>query len=126
VRFDPFLSTRPLAEVLLHSPPGQFISARPYYEFSSVWFYTNRNLLILNGRYNNLEYGSYAPGAPQVFIDDVRVKTLWQQPERYYLVAEAGQVTKLANLLGAEQLNPVAQSGGKIVVTNHPLSGVQP
>jgi 4-amino-4-deoxy-L-arabinose transferase-like glycosyltransferase len=126
VRFDPFLSTRPLAEVLLHSPPGQFISARPYYEFSSVWFYTNRNLLILNGRYNNLEYGSYAPGAPQVFIDDVRVKTLWQQPERYYLVAEAGQVTKLADLLGAEQLNPVAQSGGKIVVTNHPLSGVQP
>ena len=91
-----------------------------------MWFYTNRNLLILNGRYNNLEYGSYAPGAPQVFIDDAKVKTLWQQPERYYLVAEAGQVSKLANLLGAEQLNPVAQSGGKIVVTNHPLSGVQP
>jgi hypothetical protein len=121
VRFDPFLSTQPLAEVLLHSPPGQFISARPYYEFSSVWFYTNRNLLIWNGRYNNLQYGSYAPGAPQVFIDDARIKSLWRQPERYYLVAEAGQVPKVSNVLGADRLNPVAQSGGKVVLTNHPL-----
>src|SRR5256885_6395994 len=27
-------------------------------------------LPILNGRYFNLEYGSYAPGAPDIFIDD--------------------------------------------------------
>ncbi|MEQ1472251.1 MAG: glycosyltransferase family 39 protein [Candidatus Acidiferrum sp.] len=121
VRFDPFLSTRPLAEVLLHSPPGQFISARPYYEFSSVWFYTNRSVLIWNGRYNNLEYGSYAPGAPQVFIDDPAMKALWQEPSRYYLLADAGQLVKLGNLLGPQELNPVAQSGGKVVVTNHPL-----
>ena len=42
VAFDPFLSTRPLAEEILRSPPGKLISAHPYYEFSSVWFYTNR------------------------------------------------------------------------------------
>ncbi|HEX3543567.1 MAG TPA: glycosyltransferase family 39 protein, partial [Candidatus Acidoferrum sp.] len=69
VAFDPFLSTRPLAEVILRSPPGKLISSYPYYEFSSVWFYTNRDPLIWNGRYNNLEYGSYAPGAPDIFID---------------------------------------------------------
>jgi 4-amino-4-deoxy-L-arabinose transferase-like glycosyltransferase len=126
VRFDPFLSTRPLAEVLLHSPPGKFISARPYYEFSSVWFYTNRSLLIWNGRYNNLEYGSYAPGAPQVFIDDSKMKALWQGPERYYLVAELGQIPKLNNLLGTDQWNAVTQSGGKIIVTNHPLQPSNP
>ncbi|HWS18778.1 MAG TPA: glycosyltransferase family 39 protein, partial [Candidatus Elarobacter sp.] len=38
VAFDPFLSTRPLANVILRSPPGKLISAYPYYEFSSVWF----------------------------------------------------------------------------------------
>jgi hypothetical protein len=121
VRFDPFLSTRPLAEVILHGPPGQLISSKPYYAFSSVWFYTNRKVLILNGRYNNLEYGSYAPGAPDVFIDDSRVKTLWQEPARYYLVAEAGQAPRLESVLGEAQWNLLARSGGKILLTNHPL-----
>jgi hypothetical protein len=120
VAFDPFLSTRPLANVILRSPPGKLISAYPYYEFSSVWFYTNRDPLIWNGRYNNLEYGSYAPGAPDIFIDDARVRSLWLASDRYYLVAEDDQLPRISTVL-AEQLNPVAHSGGKIVLTNHPL-----
>jgi Dolichyl-phosphate-mannose-protein mannosyltransferase len=120
VAFDPFLSTRPLAEVILRSPPGKLISAHPYYEFSSVWFYTNRDPLIWNGRYNNLEYGSYAPGAPDIFLDDARMQSLWRDPDRYYLVAEDGQLPRIKTVLG-QQVNPVAQGGGKIVLTNHPL-----
>jgi hypothetical protein len=120
VSFDPFLSTRPLAEVILRAPPGKLISAYPYYEFSSVWFYTSRNPLIWNGRYNNLEYGSYAPGAPDIFIDDARMQSLWRDADRYYLVAEDGQLPRISDALG-QQLNPVAHSGGKIVLTNHPL-----
>jgi 4-amino-4-deoxy-L-arabinose transferase-like glycosyltransferase len=123
VRFDPFLSTRPLAEVILHSPEGKLISARPYYEFSSVWFYTNRNVLILNGRYNNLEYGSYAPGAPEVFIDDSKIATLWREPTRYYVVAEAAQLPRLGALLSSDQVSIVARSGGKVLMTNHPIPG---
>src|SRR6202166_2265696 len=120
VAFDPFLSTRPLAEVILRSPPGKLISSYPYYQFSSVWFYTNRNFLIWNGRYNNLEYGSYAPGAPDIFIDDARMQALWRDADRYYLVAEDGQLPRINTVLG-QQLNPVAHSGGKNVLTNHPL-----
>jgi len=37
-----------------------------YYTYSSIFFYTGRSALLLNGRYNNLVYGSYAPGAPDV------------------------------------------------------------
>jgi 4-amino-4-deoxy-L-arabinose transferase-like glycosyltransferase len=121
VAFDPFLSTRPLAEVILSSPPGKLISAYPYYEFSSVWFYTNHDPLIWNGRYNNLEYGSYAPGAPDIFIDDARMQSLWGDADRYYLVAEDDQLPRISTVL-RQQLNPVAHSGGKIVFTNHPLS----
>jgi len=120
VAFDPFLSTRPLANVILRSPPGKLISAYPYYEFSSVWFYTNRDPLIWNGRYNNLEYGSSAPGAPNIFIDDAWMQSLWRAADRYYLVAEDGQLPRINTVLG-EQLSPVAHSGGKIVLTNHPL-----
>ena len=73
VTFDPYLSSRPLAEALLQAPAGQLIVDNQYYTFSSVFFYTNRRALLLNGRVNNLEYGSYAPDAPAVFIDDSRV-----------------------------------------------------
>jgi 4-amino-4-deoxy-L-arabinose transferase-like glycosyltransferase len=120
VAFDPFLSTRPLAEVIRRSPPGKLISSYPYYEFSSVWFYTNRDPLIWNGRYNNLEYGSYAPGAPDIFIDDARMQSLWREPGRCYLVAEDTQLPRITSVLGQE-LNPMAHSGGKVVLTNHPL-----
>ena len=74
VVFDPYLSSRPLAEALLRAPPGKLIVDHHYYTFSSIFFYTNRDALLLNGRFNNLVYGSYAPGAPNVFIDDAAVE----------------------------------------------------
>ena len=80
VVFDPYLSSRPLAEALLAAPPGKLIVDDQYYTFSSVFFYTNRRAYLLNGRVNNLDYGSYAPDAPQdVFIDDADFQRLWTQ-----------------------------------------------
>jgi hypothetical protein len=122
VVFDPYLSSRPLAEALLRAPEGKLISGRAYYAFSSIFFYTNRTALILNGRFNNLEYGSYAPRAPSVFIEDAQFKDLWLQPERYYLVALDSGVPAMENLVGRDRLNLVASSGGKSILTNHPLS----
>ncbi len=61
VKFDSYLGSYPLTESLNHAPPGQLIEANSYYAFSSVFFYTGRTALLLNGRNNNLEYGSYAP-----------------------------------------------------------------
>ena len=57
VVFDPYLSSRPLADALLRSPNGSLITDRHYYPFSSIFFYTNRTGLLLNGRVQNLEYG---------------------------------------------------------------------
>jgi 4-amino-4-deoxy-L-arabinose transferase-like glycosyltransferase len=119
--FDPFLSSRPLVESLLRSPSGKLIVDHHYYWFSSVFFYTNRDALLLNGRFNNLVYGSYAPGAPNVFIDDAQWKTLWQQPERYYLVIRQESAERLKTLVDPKQLTIVAQSGGKLLLTNHAL-----
>ena len=117
--FDPYLGSRPLAEALLHSPDGQLIVDDQYYTFSSVFFYTNRRALLLNGRVNNLEYGSYAPHAPKVFIDDAQLKDMWPAASRYYLIAEKPAVARLAGIVGKEALHTVAQSGGKFLFTNH-------
>ncbi len=71
---------------------GKLIVDDQYYTFSSVFFYTNRRAYLLNGRVNNLDYGSYAPDAPQdVFIDDADFQRLWNSDSRYYLVVEATQ-----------------------------------
>jgi 4-amino-4-deoxy-L-arabinose transferase-like glycosyltransferase len=126
VVFDPYLSSRPLAEALLRAPEGKLISGRAYYTFSSIFFYTNRTALILNGRFNNLEYGSYAPGAPSVFIDNAQFKELWLRPERYYLVALDSGIPALEDIVGRDRLNLLATSGGKRILTNHPIAGFSP
>ena len=121
--FDPYLSSRPLAETLRRAPAGKLIVDHHYYTFSSMFFYTNRDALLLNGRFNNLVYGSYAPGAPDVFIDDAQWKALWLGPDRYYLVITSQSATRLQKLVGPALLNVAARSGGKLLLTNHPLSG---
>jgi 4-amino-4-deoxy-L-arabinose transferase-like glycosyltransferase len=120
VVFDPYMSSRPLAEALLRSPPGRLIVDHHYYTFSSVFFYTNKSALLLNGRFNNLEYGSYAPGAPDVFIDDTHWKDLWMQPQRCYLVAINSAIPRLEKLVGRARLYVAAASGGKVLLTNQP------
>ena len=122
VTFDPYLSSRPLAEALLHAPQGDLIVDGAYYPFSSVMFYSNRNALLLNGRKNNLEYGSYAPGAPAVFINDAEFIRLWSGTIRYYLVADTSGLARLSALVGPARLHQIAESGGKFLFTNG-LSG---
>jgi len=124
--FDPYLSSRPLAEAILKSPEGTLIVDHHYYTFSSVFFYTNRSALLRNGRFNNLEYGAYAPGVPDVFIDDAQFKNLWLKPDRSYIVATQSVVPRLESTVGAEHLNLVAESGGKVLLTNQPLAGKGP
>ncbi|HWZ45057.1 MAG TPA: glycosyltransferase family 39 protein [Candidatus Saccharimonadales bacterium] len=122
VVFDPYLSSRPLAEALRLAPQGTLIVDGPYYPFSSVFFYANRQALLLNGRVNNLEYGSYAPGAPAVFIDDPTFTRLWSSSTHYYLLADGHQLSRLSSLAGNAKLLPVAASGGKFLFTNNNIA----
>jgi 4-amino-4-deoxy-L-arabinose transferase-like glycosyltransferase len=119
VAFDPYLSSRPLAEAIQKAAPGTLIVDHHYYTFSSVFFYTNRSALLLNGRYMNLEYGAYAPGVPDVFIDDAQFRQLWLRPETAYIVAKDSAVPRLENIVGGGQLHVLVESGGKFVLTNH-------
>jgi 4-amino-4-deoxy-L-arabinose transferase-like glycosyltransferase len=123
VAFDPYLSSRPLATALLESPEGELIVDHHYYTFSSIFFYTNRPALLLNGRFENLEYGSNAPDAPPVFLGDSDLQRLWSGQDRYYLVADISAKPRLEGLVGKESLHIVASSGGKILSTNHRLHG---
>jgi 4-amino-4-deoxy-L-arabinose transferase-like glycosyltransferase len=118
VVFDPYMGSRALAEAIVRAPEGRIIIDDPYYEFSSIFFYTGKTALLLNGRINNLVYGSYAPGAPNVFIEDADFVRLWATGERYYVVADGPHVAHLEKLVGKPALHGVAESGGKFVFTN--------
>ena len=120
VVFDPYLSSRPLAEALLAQPPGQLIVERHLYPFSSVAFYTGLNPLLLNGKRMNLEYGAAAPGAPAVFLDDSEFTALWTSPKKYYFVARQQEADRIESLLGKEHFETVSSSGGKVLLRNVP------
>jgi hypothetical protein len=129
VAFDPYLGSRPLAEALNRSPRGTLILDDQYYTFSSVVFYAEayhgRRVLLLNGRVNNLEYGSYAPDAPQdVFLDDSQFREHWLSPDLFYICVEKPRVERLEKLVGKSELHVVAESGGKYVFANHGTQSV--
>jgi hypothetical protein len=123
VVWDPYLSSRPLADALNRAPHGKLILDDQYYTFSSVVFYAEayhgERISLLNGRVNNLVYGSYAPDAPRdVFIDDAGFRARWQSPDLYYICVEKPKVAHLEGLVGRDALHTVVESGGKFVFSN--------
>jgi len=119
--FDPYLSSRPLANALTTAPQGDLILSGPYYGFSSVFFYTDRNALLWNGRRNNLEYGSYAPGSPPVFIEDREFQDRWNSAQRYFVLCMENRLKHLKEVVPGDRLFLVSESGTKSLYTNQPL-----
>jgi 4-amino-4-deoxy-L-arabinose transferase-like glycosyltransferase len=122
VVFDPFLSSRPIADKLRELPPGKLILDHHYYTYSSVVFYTGLNPLLLNGKFNNLEYGAAAPGVPDVFLTDAQFTTIWTSKESCYLVGSQKAVQRLRDLITAREFETVLESGGKLLVRNRTSS----
>lgn len=112
VSFDPYLSSRALAEAYLNAPAGRLVLDDQYYSFSSVVFYANADVLLLNGRVNNIEYGSNAPGAPDVFVDDAGFRELWSAPEPVYLATFEERLSELP------RGRVIGSAGGKVLLTN--------
>ena len=71
VKFDPLLSSREFANSILNDPPGPDLSSiTAIGGFPPSPFTPGCSVLLLDGRWNNLEYGSNAPNAPDVILDD--------------------------------------------------------
>lgn len=117
-RFDPHLSSRAVAEAYLREVPGRLVLDQEYYAFSSVVFYTNQDVLLLNGRKNNIEYGSHAPGAPDVFLDDAGLVSLWKGTVPTYVVTYARERDRFITLLGSDAVRTIARSGGKVLLAS--------
>ena len=118
--FYPVLGSRPLAVAIQKQWKSgqQIISDGEYAGFSSVNFYTEKQLLIWNGRINGLWYGSLFPDAPPIFLDDRQLVALWSGSERVYLLT--GDEKKVESLKKIAPTYIVAKSGGKFALSNRP------
>ncbi len=117
VIFSPVLSSKVLADTIeKYWKPGDVIEDNGDYEAaSSVNFYTHRQMRILNGRRNNIWYGSTFPDAPQIFDDDLSFEKLWRSSQRVFLWTEEDTIPGYIKSAGYCEL---AKWGGKLVLTN--------
>ncbi|MGC2694473.1 MAG: glycosyltransferase family 39 protein [Candidatus Angelobacter sp.] len=132
VIFSPVLSSKVLADTIeSHWKTGAIIEDNGDYEAaSSVNYYTRRQIRILNGRCNNIWYGSKFPDAPQIFDDDAAFQKLWRSGQTVFLLTDAKaspdnkltdecpQKEHLPDFMAAEGACVLAKWGGKLVLTN--------
>jgi 4-amino-4-deoxy-L-arabinose transferase-like glycosyltransferase len=117
VIFSPVLTSKALAEAIqTRWKPGDVIEDNGDYEAaSSINFYTHQQMRILNGRRNNIWYGSTFPDAPKIFDDDLSFSRLWQGDKTVFLATDEKQIPAYVNDSG---YCIVARWGGKLVLTN--------
>jgi len=126
--FEPHLSSKPLADALQPHlrPDDVLVIYGEYYGGCSLAFYSRRHVLLYNGQTQGLEFGSYYPDAPKIFLDDHDFPALWKGAKRVYLFAPKGLTHEVLVRLPRDSSYLLAESGGKILFVNQPLTVDQP
>jgi hypothetical protein len=126
--FEPHLSSKPLADALKPylKKDDVVVIYGEYYGGCALGFYSHRRALIYNGRVQGLEFGSYYPDAPQIFLDDHMFPALWNSSRRVFLFAPKGQTREALVRLPQNSSYMLAESGGKVLFVNQPLTADQP
>jgi 4-amino-4-deoxy-L-arabinose transferase-like glycosyltransferase len=117
VTFSPVLSSKVLANAInRHLRIGDVVEINGEFEAgSSLSFYLQCQVRILNGRSSDLWYGSLFSDAPRIFDNEASFRQLWSGPHRIFLWTPADQRPALP---GPVYL--LARSGGKEILTNRP------
>jgi hypothetical protein len=126
--FEPHMSSKRLADnlqPLLKADDAVAIYGE-YYGGCALGFYLHRQVLLYNGQYQGLEFGSYYPDAPRIFLDDHSFPAVWNSPRRVFLFAPKGETQEVLVRLPRQSSYLMAESGGKVIFVNQPLTPNQP
>ena len=115
--FAPVLSSQVLAAAIHRDVRTEdVLEINGEYEAGSTMsFYLQRQVRILNGRSSNLWYGSFFPDAPAIFDDTASFQQLWSGDARVFLWTETANAPKLPG-----ETFVIAASGGKEILSNQP------
>lgn len=120
VTFSPEVSSKRIAlEIQRAYQPGDVIVINGKYEWGSTLnYYTAIQLHVLNGRDGNLWFGSFFPGAPEIFEDDASFVRLWNGPHRAFLFSEDFLADQALAHIDRTKTFIFARQGGKVVLSN--------
>jgi 4-amino-4-deoxy-L-arabinose transferase-like glycosyltransferase len=121
-KFDLVLSSRGLANEIQKrwEPNAKIIFNGEYETGSSIAFYTNEQVLLLNGRVTGMAFGSTYPDAPKIFLESEDVRRLWQGDDRIFFFTEDSKKEKALKVIDGLPVYPLADRGGKSVLMNRP------
>lgn len=118
ILFEPVLSSKSLATLLREQglrPTDVIVINGEYESGSTLNFYLQHEVRILNGHSADLWYGSLFPDAPKIFYDDHSFPALWASSERVFLFTEEDKIPAAVG----RKYEAVGSSGGKLILTNH-------
>lgn len=123
LRFGPFLSSRYLARQIQQAArPGDEVMIYGDQALgSSLPFYLQRQVLLVNGRSTSLLWGSQYPDAPHIFLDDADLLRAWSGPNRVFLFVPGDQRPRAESVLG-KRAYLFAEVSGKEILTNQAIS----
>jgi 4-amino-4-deoxy-L-arabinose transferase-like glycosyltransferase len=127
VTFSPELTSKTMALQIRDTlRPGDTIVINGKYERGSTLnYYTGQQVYVLNGRDGNLWFGSFFPGAPDVFLDDTSFARQWSGPNRVFFFTEDYMKDAALHDIDPATVHLFAQQGGKFILTNRPVAARQ-
>ncbi|MDE1162094.1 MAG: glycosyltransferase family 39 protein [Acidobacteriaceae bacterium] len=119
VRFNPILGSKDLALAInaVKQPGDQIILDGELTSGSTLLFYCDQPVLLVNGRVNGPWFGSFWPDAPHIFLDDDALRHRWSGPERLFLLTYHPD-QRIPDLSRFGPVHILATSGGKTILTN--------
>jgi 4-amino-4-deoxy-L-arabinose transferase-like glycosyltransferase len=126
VRFAPMLSSQDFAARIQQleqsdSAPDQVLIYGDQSFGSSLPFYLNRQVLLVDGRTTSMQFGSTFPDAPAIFVTHAQLLAQWGSGPRKILFVPLERRDEVDHLLGPHQI-VLAETSGKALITDRPLS----
>jgi 4-amino-4-deoxy-L-arabinose transferase-like glycosyltransferase len=127
VRFNPMLSSVNFAETIQTlersgsiSPNTEVLIYGDQAFGSSIPFYLNRHVFLVDGRTTSMLFGSTFPDAPHLFLTSADLLAQWGTGPRKLLFVPLEQRDAVDRLLGPRQI-VLQQTSGKALITDRPL-----
>jgi 4-amino-4-deoxy-L-arabinose transferase-like glycosyltransferase len=127
VRFAPMLSSRDFAAKIQSLQHGGAIAVDTQVMIygdqafgSSIPFYLQRQVLLVDGRSTSMLFGSTFLDAPPIFLTPAQLLAQWGIGSRKLLFVPLEQRTAVDHLLGTRQIL-LEETSGKALITDRPL-----
>jgi 4-amino-4-deoxy-L-arabinose transferase-like glycosyltransferase len=119
-RFGPYLSSKDLArEIAVRARPDDRVMIYGDQAFgSSLLFYLQRPIDLVEGRTTSMWFGSTFPDAPKIYLSDADLQQDWTGSGRVFLFVPPQLKAKVDALLPIRFV--VAEVSGKYVYSNRP------